>query len=109
MYGKGVLYYPNNEIAYDGEWRNDQLEGRGTLYNEEVQLLSGQYDYKDWDDVEDYWIKYEGAFSEDSKNGEGKLYLSNGEIFEGHFREDMVWGDGVLNRRDGTRVKGSWR
>lgn len=49
MYGKGVLYYPNNEIAYDGEWRNDQLEGRGTLYNEEVQLLSGQYDYKDWD------------------------------------------------------------
>ena len=25
MFGKGVLYYPNNEIAYDGEWRNDQL------------------------------------------------------------------------------------
>ena len=74
-----------------------------------MQLLSGQYDYKDWDEVEDYWIKYEGAFSEDSKNGEGKLYLSNGEIFEGHFREDMVWGDGVLNRRDGTKIKGSWR
>jgi hypothetical protein len=35
MYGKGVLYYPNNEIAYDGEWKEDQLWGRGTLYNEE--------------------------------------------------------------------------
>jgi hypothetical protein len=109
MFGKGVLYYPNNEIAYDGEWRNDQLEGRGTLYNEEVIQLSSPFDYQDWDYVEDYWIKYEGQFSEDSKNGEGKLYLSNGEIFEGRFKDDMVWGEGVLNKRDGSRVKGLWR
>lgn len=34
MDGKGVLYYPNNSIAYDGEWKEDQLEGIGTLYNE---------------------------------------------------------------------------
>ena len=58
MCGKGVLYYPNNEIAYDGDWKNDQLEGRGTLYNEEVIQLTAPFDYKDWDDVEDYWIKY---------------------------------------------------
>jgi len=39
MHGKGVLYYPNNEIAYDGEWKEDRLSGQGTLYNEEVSLL----------------------------------------------------------------------
>jgi hypothetical protein len=35
--------------------------------------------------------------------------LSNGEIFEGSFKDDMVWGEGVLLRRDGTRLKGIWR
>lgn len=78
MNGKGVLYYPNNEIAYDGEWKEDQLWGRGTLYNEEVTLLTTAIDYRNWDYADEFWIKYEGQFSEDSKNGEGKLYLSNG-------------------------------
>jgi len=33
MNGKGVLYYPDNSIAYEGEWKDDQLSGYGTLYN----------------------------------------------------------------------------
>lgn len=78
MFGRGVLYYPNNEIAYDGEWKNDQLSGKGTLYNEEILPLHRTFDYKDWEGVDDYWIKYEGTFSDDSKNGQGRLYLSNG-------------------------------
>lgn len=52
MNGKGVLYYPNNEIAYDGEWKDDQLWGRGTLYNEDVSQLNGSFDYKNWDQVD---------------------------------------------------------
>jgi len=49
MSGKGVLYYPNKEIAYDGEWKEDQLWGRGTLYNEEVSQLNTPIDYRNWD------------------------------------------------------------
>jgi hypothetical protein len=109
MDGKGVLYYPNNSIAYDGEWKDDQLEGRGTLYNEEVVQLTLPFGYKNWEDVDEYWVKYEGQFQEDSKNGVGKLFLSNGEIFEGAFKEDMVWGEGCLIRKDGSRVRGVWR
>lgn len=62
MDGKGVLYYPNNSIAYDGEWKEDQLEGIGTLYNEQVVKLNTPFDYKNWEDVDEYWIKYEGQF-----------------------------------------------
>jgi antitoxin component YwqK of YwqJK toxin-antitoxin module len=62
MDGKGVLYYPNNQIAYDGEWKEDQLQGYGTLYNEEVGLLNVPFDYKNWEDVDEYWIRYEGHF-----------------------------------------------
>ena len=45
----------------------------------------------------------------DNKHGKGKLFLSNGEVFEGHFKEDMVDGEGVLTRDNGSRVRGIWR
>lgn len=34
----------------------------------------------------------------DNKHGKGKLFLSNGEIFDGWFKEDMIDGEGVLTR-----------
>lgn len=51
MHGKGVLYYPSQKVAYDGEWENDQLSGYGVLYNEEVATLRTPFDYRDWSDV----------------------------------------------------------
>lgn len=33
MSGKGILYYFNDKIAYDGEWKDDRLWGHGVLYN----------------------------------------------------------------------------
>lgn len=67
MHGKGILYYPNQQVAYDGEWENDQLSGYGTLHNEEVVSLKTPFDYRDWSDVEDYWVRYEGHFYQDNK------------------------------------------
>ena len=37
------------------------------------------------------------------------MYLSNGEVFEGGFRNDVVWGEGTLLRLDGSRLRGLWR
>lgn len=33
MEGRGALYYTNGDIAYEGEWKGDQLNGSGILYN----------------------------------------------------------------------------
>lgn len=33
MHGKGTLYYADGRIAYQGDWRNDALCGKGILYN----------------------------------------------------------------------------
>ena len=78
MHGYGVLYYPNSEVAYEGHWEGDQLTGWGVLYNQQVFKLRSPFDYRDWTLMEDYWIKYEGEFNKDNKQGKGKLYLSNG-------------------------------
>lgn len=70
--------------------------------------MRNPFDYRDWGEVEEYWVKYEGFFSNDNKEGKGKLYLVNGERFEGHFHQDKVDGEGILYR-DGSCVKGKWR
>ena len=55
MHGKGVLYYASGKIAYDGEWSDDKFEGQGVLYNETPVMLYNEFDYTDFDSVEDYW------------------------------------------------------
>lgn len=62
MDGLGKLYYQSDRIAYDGEWRNDQFSGRGALYNEYPEALAGEFDYRNFDEVEEFWVKYEGNY-----------------------------------------------
>ena len=43
-------------------WVNGQFHGKGILYNEIPQLLTHPYNYYNFDEVEEYWVKYEGIF-----------------------------------------------
>jgi hypothetical protein len=38
----------------------------------------------------------------------GKLVLSNGESYEGEFKNDLVHGKGQFFKGDGTVVRGLW-
>jgi len=60
MHGKGVLSYASGKPAYDGDWLDDKFEGFGALYNETPAELNQPYDYSDFDNVDEYWTKYEG-------------------------------------------------
>ena len=60
MNGQGVLYYGPDHPAYDGQWSNDQFHGKGTIYNEHPEPLSDMYNCEDFNEVEDYWVHYEG-------------------------------------------------
>lgn len=62
MHGYGKLYYQSDKLAYEGEWINDQFSGRGAIYNEEPELLERGFNYRNFDDLEEYWVKYEGIF-----------------------------------------------
>ena len=52
---KGILYYPNGNIIYEGEWINDYREGNGKYI-----LEDGQY--------------YIGHWKNDLRNGKGIVY-----------------------------------
>ena len=48
MHGKGTLEYSDGRIAYQGDWCNDQLHGKGILYNETPLIINGSLDYSNF-------------------------------------------------------------
>lgn len=85
MHGQGILYYSNGNIAYEGQWREDEFHGLGKVYNEDQKILTQNYNYRDLSEFDEYWISYEGELNSDRRHGKGKIKLSNGEIFMGNF------------------------
>ena len=78
MGGFGVLYYTSGKVAYEGEWKNDAFEGRGAIFNEDVDVINGkEVNYKDFgkSDNAKLWKSYSGDFKKDKKNGVGTLGL----------------------------------
>lgn len=57
MYGKGTLYYVSGKIAYEGNWVDDKFEGQGILYTEAPIMLVRDFDYRDFENVDDYCLR----------------------------------------------------
>jgi hypothetical protein len=69
MEGEGKLYYPDGNIAYEGQWKNNAFNGKGKVFNEEPMELIEEFDYKNFDYLQDSWERYEGDFVNDFKEG----------------------------------------
>ena len=108
MDGIGTLYYAGGHIAYHGEWREDKFYGKGVVYNEFADELFEEFDYRNFDNLGDYWVKYKGGFVDDNKEGNGVLYLSNRDRFEGEFKDDMAHGQGTYILADRRKIVGEW-
>jgi hypothetical protein len=60
MDGHGKLYYPSGKLAYDGKWANNTFNDTGIVYNENPTSFSEPFNFYDFDDLEDRWVRYEG-------------------------------------------------
>ena len=75
-HGKGILYYKNGNIKYDGDFVNDKFEGNGKYIWE-----NGNY--------------YIGQWLNDKRHGKGILYYKNGNIkYDGDFVNGECEGNG---------------
>lgn len=43
-------------------WIDGKFHGKGVLYNQNPLELIGPFDFEDFDEVENYWVKYEGMY-----------------------------------------------
>ena len=108
MHGEGILYYPSGNKAYEGFWQNDKFFGRGIVYNETSNYNIDEFNYKNFNELDDFWVKYEGEFKNDNKDGFGTLFLSTGEKFVGKFIGDFVNGQGTFIKKDGVEIYAVW-
>lgn len=108
MDGFGTLYYAAGQVAYEGEWKEDKFDGKGIVYNEIPMAIGAEFDYTNFDNLGDYWTRYEGGFLDDNKEGFGTLYLTGGDRFEGEFKDDMVHGRGAYIHHNGQTFIGEW-
>lgn len=69
MEGLGTLYYPSGGLAYLGQWKDDKFNGKGTVFNESPQQIQETFDFTNFDQLGEYWVKYEGDFVDDNKEG----------------------------------------
>lgn len=67
-----------------------------------------EFPYHNWNFLENYWVKYEGEFSQDNKHGKGRIYLTSDEYVEGEFRDDMLNGWAKFYKQNGDYIEGRW-
>jgi hypothetical protein len=136
--GKGVKYYSNGNIQYEGHFRNGKYEGKGKFILEDGSYYIGQFKnglrngkgikyYSngnimlegDWIDGE---IKgngkfiwedgsyYIGQFKNGLRNGKGTTYYSNGNIqYEGDWIDGKMNGNGKFIWKSGSYYIGQWK
>ena len=82
-HGKGIIYYKNGTIMYDGNFVNGKYEGDGKYIYE-----NGEY--------------YIGQFLNGLKHGKGIVYYKNGTIkYDGNFVNNKFEGYGKFIDEDG--------
>ena len=105
--GKGIMYYSNNTIKYEGDFKKGKFEGNGKLIFEDGQSYVGEFldGIKSGKGTEYYkngTVKYEGSFINDKYEGEGKLIWENGEFYIGKFKDGAMDGKGIEYYKDGN-------
>ena len=84
------VYYKNGKIKYEGDFKNNVIDGNGKYIWENGSYYIGQ------------WIK-------DLKHGKGKLYYENNNIkYDGEYKMDLFDGYGKYIEQNGEYFIGQW-
>lgn len=96
--GIGEMIFQQSGHVFNGQWKLDKASGHGLVqmpngdeYDGEVKdgFLHGHGSYKWWDKSV---VDYTGAFDNGLRHGEGTLHFADGEVYTGHFWEDLRHG-----------------
>ena len=112
--GKGIEYYKNGKIKYDGDWISGKLEGYGKYYYENDEFYIGQWknNLRHGKGIEYYkngYIKYDGFFVNDKFEGNGKFIYEDGVFYIGQWMNNLRNGKGIEYYKNGNiKYVGDW-
>ena len=113
-HGKGK--FKSDLENYDGDWKDDQKDGDGTLIFSDGTKYIGQFKNNNFDGKGKMEWKdgffYEGYFLNNFLHGEGYLRGNNEHIYKGQFQNGKFHGEGIfkwINRNESTEYyKGNY-
>ena len=115
-HGKGKFTCDDGTI-YEGNHKDGIPHGKGKFTCQDGRICEGNFNVERIDgkvSIEgDGKIAlpsgeiYEGYFKDGKRQGKGKLTFNNGAIFEGYFKNDEPYGIGKLTDADGTIYEGA--
>ncbi len=117
-HGHGKMTYNSDTLDYyEGEWKNGQRTGTGTMvwkngavyegqWQEGTRHGSGVHTYAK--DNENGLVRYEGDWENGKRHGTGTLLWASGASYTGPWEENDIHGAGVYTFADGATLKGTW-
>lgn len=100
-YDLGTYSWADEGKRYEGEWKQDKMEGKGKFTWKDKRSYEGHYkDGKKSGHGVMIWpsgVKYVGEWQNGQQNGQGKLYAADGkEICFGMWKNGMISEDKPL-------------
>lgn len=100
--GYGTLYNKDQKLKYSGEFKLNNYDGKGSLYNDSGILYQGDFKSGLFDGSGTFYypycnVKYAGGFRNGLYDGEGTISYKNGAlIYNGNFKQGEYNGQGTL-------------
>ena len=129
--GYGTCTWPSGD-HYEGEWKNGKFNGKGTMTYAGGSVYEGEFvDNKkngegiwtksDGTVVTENWIygkkvetltledgTYTGGVTDGKPDGQGKMEYTNGQVYEGEWKNGVRSGQGRCTWPDGGYYDGEW-
>ena len=107
--GKGVKYYSNGNILYEGYFLNGKFDGKGKYIYDNGDYFIGQYKnglrigkgnlyYRNGN------IMYEGDYVNGKEEGFGKAINEDGTYYIGQFKNGLAHGKGIKYSQNGNII-----
>jgi hypothetical protein len=99
--GPGICKFKATGALYKGEWRDDKPQGNGILFTLPNEIIEARFEgFK----IVDGQVKiimsngefYEGNFKNNARNGTGSHYYKSGDFYDGEWSNDRRIGRGRL-------------
>jgi len=106
--GLGKLFN-HGKIVFDGHFKDGKYEGNGELFNDDKIVFKGHFNDGRYDGYGELFdrglLRFKGFFKEGKKDGEGTLYDNSGQpTFIGHFENDKKDGMGTEYNYEGMKT-----
>lgn len=106
-------YIWNNGTTYEGNWKNNKIDGIGTIGYANGDQYSGSftqnkkngYGVFTWANKE----SYKGEWVNDKMNGYGVYLFKNGDVYNGNWSNNKMDGQGTYMFKDGRTLTGTWK